>query len=321
VPQLARTTTLRRAAVQAVRAPSVHNTQPWRLRLTPDSLEVHADWSRRLSVLDGHGRQVLMSCGCALLNARVAIAAAGRTCRVERVPDPAHPDLLARVVLLDEPPAGSAPSTDTLARLDAAVGARRTTRTPFTGDPPPAGLLVSLVGAAADEGAELAVLDVSQGRTATRLSRRADEVQDAVPGYRLELAAWTGGDVGRTDGVPVSALPPRTGRGPDTRGMGLLTGQDDPTTGALMVLGTRHESQLEWLRAGEALERVLLELTAAGFAASTLMQVIEVAETSVALRAGLGLVMHPQALLRVGRAAEVPATRRRRLVDVLSETA
>lgn len=321
MPQLARSTALRTAAVRAVLAPSVHNTQPWRLHLTPGSLEVHADWSRRLPVLDGRGRQVLMSCGCALLNARVALAAAGRSCRVERVPDPARPDLLARVVLLDEPPSDAAPVGGGLGRLDPAVDARRTSRAPFTGEPPPSGVLERLVAAAADEGAELVVLDGAQGRTAARLSRRADEVQDTVPGYRQELAAWTGGDVGRADGVPVSALPSRTGRGPDTRGMGLLTGQDDPATGRLLALGTRHDSQVEWLRAGEALERVLLELTVAGFAASTLMPVVEVADTNAALRAGLGLVMHPQALLRVGRADGVPATRRRRLVDVLSEAA
>ncbi len=316
VPQLARTTALRHAVVRAVLAPSVHNTQPWRFHLTPDSLEVHADWSRRLPVLDGRGRQVLMSCGCALLNARVALAAAGRACRVERVPDPARPDLLARLVLTGEPVPDVVPGSGGLVALEDAVGTRRATRTSFSGEPPTAAVLAGLVAAAASEGAELLVLDQAQSRAAARLGRRADEEADSRPGYRQELAAWTGDDVGRTDGVPASALPVRVGRG-----MGLLAGQDDPATSRLLLLGTRHDSQLEWLRAGEALERVLLELTAAGFAASTLMQVIEVAETNAAVRSELGLTMAPQALLRVGRAAEVPATRRRRLVDVLSETA
>lgn len=320
MPQLARTTALRRAVVQAVRAPSVHNTQPWRFVLGADSLELHADWSRRLPVLDRSGRQVLMSCGCALLNVRVSLAAAGWSCRVERVPDPSRPDLLARVVLLDEPPSRAATPAVGLGRLDPAVGARRTTRTPFTGAPPAAGVLDELVAAAADEGAQLLVLDEAGSRVAVRLSRRADELEDATPGYRHELAAWTGDDAGRTDGVPASALPPRTGPGPDTRGMGLLTGQDDRSTSRLLLLGTRHDSQVQWVRAGEALERVLLELTAAHLAASTLMQVVEVVETSARLVAELGVPVQPQALLRVGRAATGPATRRRRLVDVLSET-
>ncbi|MEJ7705137.1 MAG: hypothetical protein WKF47_16480 [Geodermatophilaceae bacterium] len=68
---------VRRAAVRATMAPSIHNTQPWRFTLNQSSLEIHADWNRRLRVLDPRGRQLLISCGCATFNARVALAAAG----------------------------------------------------------------------------------------------------------------------------------------------------------------------------------------------------------------------------------------------------
>jgi len=90
---------LRRAAAQATLAASVHNTQPWRLVVAAGTLEIHADWTRKLSVLDPSGRQLLISCGCALFNARVALAAAGYQADVERFPDPSRPDLLARLSL------------------------------------------------------------------------------------------------------------------------------------------------------------------------------------------------------------------------------
>src|SRR5664279_2501176 len=90
---------LRRAAVRATRAPSVHNTQPWRFVLNGDSLEIHADWSRQLRVLDPRGRQLLLSCGCALFNARVSLAASGHGARVERLVDPVSPELVARIVI------------------------------------------------------------------------------------------------------------------------------------------------------------------------------------------------------------------------------
>ena len=96
-PRLA--SAVRRAAVRATLAPSIHNTQPWRFLLSGTSLEVHADWSRRLRVLDPRGRQLLISCGCAVFNARVALAAAGYDATVERWPDPAQPNLVARLTL------------------------------------------------------------------------------------------------------------------------------------------------------------------------------------------------------------------------------
>lgn len=323
--QTSLTSALRHAAVRAVLAPSVHNTQPWRLVLGPDRLEVHADWSRWLPVLDGRGRQLLLSCGCALLNARCSLAAAGVPVRVDRFPDPLRPHLLATIAVLEESsaphhdvdvdPADPDPDAD-LAGLDAAVEDRRTNRLRFDGEPLPAELLDRLVGVAIHHGVELLPLTERQARSAAQLSRVADKVEDATPGYRHELRAWTGGDTGRRDGVSGGGGL-RTRLRMDTHGMGWRPAFAG--TGALLLLGTRHDSQAAWLRAGEALERVLLTVTAAGLAVSNLSQVVEVDETNNRLRHELGLTVHPQVLLRVGRARSVPSTRRRRLVDVLSE--
>ena len=330
--QTSLTSALRHAAVRAVLAPSVHNTQPWRLVLGPARLEVHADWSRWLPALDGHGRQLLLSCGCALLNARCSLAAAGLPVRVDRFPDPLRPLLLATIVVLEESSsahqeaeadpaahhdADADPATDAdLAGLDAAVEDRRTNRTRFDGEPPPAELLDRLVDVATHHGVELLPLTERQARSAAQLSRVADKVADATPGYRHELRAWTEGNAGRRDGVSGDGVL-RTRPRVDTHGMGWLPAFTG--AGALLVLGTRHDSQAAWLQAGEALERVLLTVTAAGLAVSTLSQVVEVDETNNRLRRELGLTVHPQVLLRVGRARSVPSTRRRRLVDVLSE--
>ena len=85
-----RTALLRRAAEQALLAPSVHNTQPWRMVIRPDVLELYADRDRQLAALDPTGRQLLVSCGCALLNARVVLAEAEQRVGDRPVPRP-HP--------------------------------------------------------------------------------------------------------------------------------------------------------------------------------------------------------------------------------------
>jgi hypothetical protein len=74
---------------------------------------------------------------------------------------------------------------------------------------------------------------------------------------------------------------------------------------------------MAWLRAGEALERVWLELTRLGYVASLLTQVIEVARTNELLRHELGLTMHPHLLMRVGQAPDTPSSPRRPFTEVV----
>lgn len=322
-PQL--TKALRRAAVRATRAPSVHNTQPWRFVLNADSLEIHADRSRQLRVLDPRGRQLLLSCGCALFNARVALAASGYGAKVDRLADWARPDLVARIV------AEESHGTDesALALLDPAIDVRQTNRRQFSGEVVPDDMVAALVDAANIEGADVFPIVRPEHRLATaRLSQQADEIENANPAYRAELRAWTSDDLRREDGVPAFAVPHVDAgaeddvpiRDFDTRGMGWLpTRTRSSLNQCLLLLGALEDNRMAWLRAGEALERMLLEIARRGYAASPLTQVIEVARTNELLRQELRLTMHPHVLLRVGHASATPATRRRRLVDVLTE--
>ena len=71
----------------AARAPSVHNTQPWRFAVTPTGLDLYADRSRQLTVLDPTGRQLMVSCGAALGLATLATRTLGHSCTVELLPD------------------------------------------------------------------------------------------------------------------------------------------------------------------------------------------------------------------------------------------
>ena len=88
-----------RAVSFGVRAPSIHNTQPWRWVYRSGVLELHADRSRQLPALDPDGRSVLLSCGAALELARLGFAASGWRTEVDRLPDPDRPDLLARATV------------------------------------------------------------------------------------------------------------------------------------------------------------------------------------------------------------------------------
>jgi hypothetical protein len=141
------------------------------------------------------------------------------------------------------------------------------------------------------------------------------------------MRQWTSDDPRRLDGVPAFAVPRVTGRAHDdiplrdfdTRGMGWLP--DDTHSSSqqcLLVLGTNADNPAAWEQCGEALERVLLEVSHQGFTSSPLTQVIEVPRTHGALRDELGLQMHPHIVIRVGKAPLTTPTRRRRLIDVMA---
>lgn len=313
---------LRRAAVRATLAPSVHNTQPWTLHVTSDELRVHRDRSRQLTVLDPTGRQLLVSCGCAVLNARVALAAYGLGVRVERFPDASDHDLVARLVLDDDVPVDAS-----LGALDNVVEQRQTNRRRFADEPVPEQVVDVLERVAAEEGADLVVVrDEDRRITLATLSQHADAVENLNPAYRAELRAWTTDDPVRRDGVPALAVPHVDGtagdevpiRDFDTRGTGgLPSATHSSSRQCLALVCTPGDGEADWLRAGEALERILLEVTRHGYVASLLTQVTEVPSARSALRKELDLLGYPHVLLRIGLAPMTPASRRRRLSDVL----
>ncbi len=282
---------LRRAAVRATMALSVYNTQPWLFVLRPGALEVHADPSRWSQVLDPAGRQMLLSCGCALFNARVSLAAAGFLTHVERCADPWRPAVLACVT----PDADvTAPGADdpglAIGVLDPLIDQFRPDARTFVPGAVPEEVIAELVRAAASEGAELRhVSRPDDRRRLLSLSHEAGE-REAVDDHGAERPL-------------------------------ILDGPRDGGDGCLLVLGTAEDSPVEWVRAGEALERVLLEAAGRGLSVVPLTRVIEVAHLRSRLRSQLRSSMQPHVVLSIGRASPLPAQRRRRLVDMLTEIA
>ena len=316
---------LEAAADAAVLAPSVHNTQPWRIVVHRDRLELFADHSRQLTVLDPLGRALAQSVGAALFNARVAVAAAGRAVRVERPADPADPGPVAVLRPVD------GPADPALAALAPAVRRRRTNRRRYTTARVPEDLLRLLVAAAAAEETTLVpVTREEHVRLLARLTQQADGLQNADPAYRDELRRWTGRDPGAGDGVPASAVPHVDGRRHDalpvrdfdTAGAGQLPAEvGSGTDRTLVVLATSRDDPAAWLRCGEALERVLLELTTRGWVAGPLTQAVEVPVTRTQLRAALTWDAHPQSVLRIGRAPATSPTPRRPRATVVGNSA
>jgi nitroreductase len=303
----------------AVAAPSMHNTQPWRFRVRRYShvIELRADPTRALSYSDADGRAIHIACGAALFNLRLAATVAGYEPVVKLLPDPLEPVLLATVRL-----AGPAQAEPAERELYAAIAQRHTNRLPFSDRPVPPAVLAELVEAAKVEGAILHVLDHDETVRVLRLARDAERDQLADPAYRAELAQWVGGARER-DGIPGTALGPRAfdaaapvrdlaaGR-PESRGYAWFE-----KTPQLAVLSMRFGDRISWLRAGQALQRVLLTATVRGVAASPLTQPLETTDAWLVRDPRSGYEQ-PQMILRIGYGLPVPSTPRRPVSQVLN---
>lgn len=292
------TAVLAEAAGAAGRAPSVHNTQPWRWRVHADWMELYVDRSRQLGVADPAGRLLMISCGAALHHARVALAAEGWRPVVTRHPDPAESDLLARVELGEH--VGVTPAA--MRRFQATL-TRHTDRRQVLDEPVPIEHLAAVRAAVEEEGAHLHVLRTEQLSELVVALSRAETAEETDPARRAEIAYWVGGPQPGTgmpptvipSGRPHIDVPPRDFGRPGT----LETDTDGGRASFTLIFGER-DDPVGWLRAGEALSAAWLAATERGVAVVPFSAVVESPAPRAVLRRLLAGLGHPYVVLRLG---------------------
>jgi hypothetical protein len=173
---------------------------------------------------------------------------------------------------------------------------------------------------------ELAWLELVTGvapvAAVSEITRTAQQVLDREPGYLPELRAWVRHDDEADDGVPVWAsgnntepkdLFPQRPFGDRPR----PEGRDYEADPLVAVLGTAGDLAVDQLRAGYALQRVLLTLTDLGLCCSVFSQPIEVPSAREQLRISLGRYGTPQMVLRIGYGEPGAHSARRSAIEVI----
>ncbi|RDI55290.1 Acg family FMN-binding oxidoreductase [Nocardia mexicana] len=310
-----------KAVLLAGRAPSLHNSQPWRWVFDGDSLQLFSVRERMLPATDTSGREMIVSCGIALDHLHAALAASGWRTFIRRFPDPNRRDHLATVRF----GRASIVTGGDRDRADAIVR-RYTDRLPFAA--PEGWDEFETVLRTTFDPAD-AALDVL-GDDARPALARASELSAALrrydSSYHAELQWWTGHVVGST-GVPREALITREEREQVGIGRTMPLGTAAPRRprpaadrSTILVLSTDGDTSEDWLRCGEVVSRVLLECTLAGYATCPLTHLTEVPRARAVVSQLTGRKMVPQVLIRVGTAParEEPApTPRLPLADIL----
>jgi nitroreductase len=309
----------------AILAPSSHNTQPWHFVVNGGELSICADRTRSLPNIDPFDRELIMSCGAALFNLRVALAHYNVPVAIATFPYSAEPDVVARVTFPD-----SGPALKDLSALFDAITKRATNRGPFFAEDVPDAFVERLRLAAEAEGVNVAIVrgPIARARVAALIAE-ADQRQFDDPRFRREIASWihssrsSDGMPALSQGLPaltdfttkIAAMTIRT----FDVGNGVAAAHEQLARGSplLVALSTPMDNNEAWLTAGQGLQRLLLVATKDGYSASYLNQAIEVSELRGRLASELQMTGYPQLLLRVGRGSAVPHSPRRPIADVL----
>jgi nitroreductase len=291
---------LAEAAAAAGYAPSIHNTQPWRWRLTADTVELRLVPGRILPVTDPEGRLATLSCGVALHHARVALSAQGWRATVTRLPPGGEPDLLARMHV-----EGRAP-VDPSSALDLrSIPLRHTDRRPVAGRPVDPADLAAITTAVQAQDTGLHTLPADQLLELAIAVDHAQRSEAADPAWQAEFASWTGGTRPAGTGVPDAVVPDRstltTVPGRDFGHHGVLPVDATHDKAAVFVmLYSSADEPADWLRAGEALSAGWLTATEHGVSVLPHSAPIEVVATRQAMRAMIAGIGHPLLMLRLG---------------------
>ncbi|MDC0669595.1 hypothetical protein [Nannocystis radixulma] len=278
----------------ALTAPSPGNAQPWRWFAGGELIELYRDPARACSRCDPAGQATVLACGAALGALRVALRALGLDEQTALLPG-GHPDLLARVAV-----GGRASPLPEEQWLYQAAPKRRTYRGVMAHGPLSRALSRRLGTMVDGTGAELHVVEDMARKQAIGAA-----VEAAIAG---ELPAAAAARVAAGEpGVSFEAPD-----GAQARGPAIADGAP-----AFVVVSTADDEPAEWLRAGQALMRVLLRARVDHAWGSFLHLPLTDAAGRKRLANLVGGTGHAQALVRLGGGADSPPTPRRPLSEVL----
>jgi hypothetical protein len=309
----------------ACRAPSLHNSQPWRWIIEGNTVSLFADPERVVRATDRSGREALMGCGAVLDHFRVAMAAAGYTANVDRFPNPSNH---LHVASIDFTPMKYV--TDGHRQRANAILLRRTDRLPFATPPDWHSFEPTLQDTVDTSTVRIDVVPDDLRPELAEASQLTESLRLYDSSYHAELEWWTAAfEV--SEGIPHSALisAAESDRVDVGRTFPVTHHRErrpevDEDRAKVLVLSTYDDTPHSVLRCGELLSSVLLDATMVGLATCTLTHITEIPASREIVAGLIGQRVEditPQVLIRVGLAPSIedvpPATPRRPIGEVL----
>lgn len=304
----------------ATLAANGHNTQPWKFVLREQLIEIHPDYSRRLSAVDPDDRELWISLGCALENFLIAARAGGYA------PEVTYPDAqdFIRIKLASDVPQGG-PLLD-------AIQLRQNTRSEFDGRSIRTGDLERLQTMTLEPGVtfravttaadiETVLEYVNQGNLKQYADRFfLDELISWLRFTKKEALAFQDGLYSRCSGNP--EVPRWFGRmvvaGTRPQQQADVDACRLRSSSGAVVIAAGTDDKAAWVRTGQVYERMALIMTSLNIKFAFLNQPIEVPGIRSQFRSAMGLGnFFPELLVRFGYANPMPLSLRRPVEQVL----
>lgn len=294
----------------AVLAPSTHNTQPWLFRVSENTIDVVADRSRALPVIDPDDRSLVLSCGAATGNLLTALEALGFHYRLSLYPAPAEVDLISRIRITHT----GTPSDNWEGVLNA-IRNRKTVRAGYKAREIDITEINSIAQSFVVDSCKLSIASNPHRENAILVSvQQAEQMRGGDKHYVRENASWIHPMRRRSrDGVPM----------PHDRFQTLSeiwspvdpdNGQKTSVVGAIL---SKRDRPIDWVESGMLLARVLNRATMSGLSAAIVNHPLHLTKIRSEIMKSLQTDLEPQVLVRIGYAEHTPSTPRRPLTDVM----
>lgn len=321
--RLANRNLLQRELVRyATLAPSSHNTQCWKFRLTENAIAILPDLTRRCPVVDPDDHHLFISLGCATENLVLAAQANGLNAVVTF-------EATATEVIhvgLESMQAMRSPLFD-------AIPKRQSTRAEYDGKPLTNAELKLLEQAGTGNGVQVLLLTEKQSmEQVLEYVIQGNTAQINDPAFVAELKHWirfSDAEAVRTgDGLFSRATGnPSVPRWLGSNLMGLLFtakkengkyAQQVRSSAGIAVFVSDASDKTHWLETGRCYQRFALQATALGIRNAHLNQAVEIAALRPQLSSFLAIGnRRPDLVVRFGRGPEMPRSLRRPVANVL----
>ncbi len=303
---------LRYLTFLATLAPSSHNTQPWLFKCAGQTIELWANWTRKLAASDPTGREFYISLGAALANVIIASDALGLNYQYNLKPQPASSDIPIAVVSFTN----LTPSRYDAIRLKAIL-TRRCNRFKYDNRPIAEQTLQKIIDIAGQDVRADAIVDAKQKQIAQTIAEQATTDAFKDKAFIDELSRWikpslkkyTDGMPGYNIGIPwvfSFFMPWAIKHLPLGGSQSKMAGDMLYASQAFMVLSTPEDNAAAWLRCGDIFEKMAVETEIQNLRLALLAAPIEIGNHFRRLQQLLNINERPQLFFRLGYCEKIP---------------